>query len=267
MKTGWQRVWSWWLLAALLVGVIVLAAGISALCYGKMWGEFRIPLHVKSLMTQVKTYAGDKGKGAYPPLSPRRGHLLFEMDTVYPEYVSDGWMLVSPASLVGTSIYDSHPPMAYFFEHCSYYYLGYKVWNEETVRAFAEAYEKRIAEGKNFEDDLPVQSPMERLTRLNDNVSRQMIPDAESNSPKWEHLRHPDSEIPVFIEKPRPYGGGLGFYVWGRALPISRPILGGVVAYQDGHAEFIRYPGKWPMTEKTISALARLESLRETKTP
>jgi prepilin-type processing-associated H-X9-DG protein len=35
------------------------------------------------------------------------------------------------------------------------------------------------------------------------------------------------------------------------------------VAYMDGHVEYIPYPGKWPMTPKTVGLLQELENLHE----
>ena len=36
---------------------------------------------------------------------------------------------------------------------------------------------------------------------------------------------------------------------------------GGYVLYLDGHVEFVRYPGKWPMTKTTIGLLRELDAL------
>jgi len=36
---------------------------------------------------------------------------------------------------------------------------------------------------------------------------------------------------------------------------------GGNVLFMDGHVEFMRYPGKWPMTEETVEILESLDAL------
>ena len=82
------------------------------------------------------------------------------------------------------------------------------------------------------------------------------------DSPKWKK-RQPligESEVPCLIERPHLYPGPFGLYLFG-AIPLSKPALGGMVMYLDGHVEFIPYPGKWPMTEKTITTLTELAAL------
>jgi prepilin-type processing-associated H-X9-DG protein len=56
------------------------------------------------------------------------------------------------------------------------------------------------------------------------------------------------SSIPVLIERPS-----------GRWFKAS----GGNVLFMDGHVEFLRYPGPWPMTEKTIHALEQIRALQQ----
>ena len=46
---------------------------------------------------------------------------------------------------------------------------------------------------------------------------------------------------------------------------IERPGMhetGASVLFLDGHVEFMRYPGKFPMTEKVIKALESLDNLK-----
>ncbi|GMW02038.1 MAG: hypothetical protein AMXMBFR84_31740 [Candidatus Hydrogenedentota bacterium] len=244
--------------AASTLSVLIGMAGLLLLIafYAHRSHDFRYAPPVKSAIMGVKIYAVEHD-GVYPALSSLPGRLMFDTDDMYPDYLAVPWLLMShadPAWIEGK-------PDEYYFENSSYFYLGYAVWNDEMVALFADAYTKRIDEGLPFDTDLPVDSPIEQIRRLNDSVYRQMIPESEANLPKWKSA--PDSEIPVFIERPHSYPGALGVYLFGPVIPLSRSAMGGNVAYKDGHIEFIKYPGKWPMTEATIDALSRLEALRK----
>jgi prepilin-type processing-associated H-X9-DG protein len=42
--------------------------------------------------------------------------------------------------------------------------------------------------------------------------------------------------------------------------PGHHEVEGGNVLYLDGHVDFVRYPGKFPMTEKFIEALREIDA-------
>lgn len=238
-----------------LVGAVVL---FSEAAWVMRAGDFRHAGGSKNLALALKMYANN---GYYPPLSARPGYLMFEMDKMYPTHLSTPLFLLSPADPMRREYQDSGLTPAFCFENSSYFYLGYKVWDDETVKAFAEAYTRRLEEGTGFETDLPVDAPIERLTRLDDAPQRHsMVPSEEAGHPRWEFLNHPTSAVPCLIERPHPYPGPFGLHLL-VPIALSKPTMGGMVAYQDGHTEFIPYPGKWPMTEKTISVLTELAEL------
>ncbi|GMV90226.1 MAG: hypothetical protein AMXMBFR82_00040 [Candidatus Hydrogenedentota bacterium] len=240
-------------LALLLAGVIILF-GLAG--WGMRADDFRAATNLKLLGISLAMYAQDD---YYPELSPEPRLLMFKGETLFPEYQSDVSILISPADPNYTQD-DSLPPEAYVLDHSSYWYLGYVVWDDETVEAFADAYRQRIEQESGFGTDLPVNLPIERLTRLDGMLRRHgFITDDDSQQPKWEFLRHRDAEIPVLIERPHPYPGPLGLWL-GMPVPLSKPVIGGCVLYKDGHTEFIPYPGKWPMTERTITALSSLSA-------
>ena len=81
-----------------------------------------------------------------------------------------------------------------------------------------------------------------RIWRLRKNLSDVI----EDQFPAFDSLRiPPDDQIPVFIERPSQHDGGAN------------------VVYLDGHAEFLSYPGEWPMTEESIGVLLELDGLGE----
>jgi hypothetical protein len=240
--------------------ITLISASLIVLIGAAGWGMradgFRSATNLKFLGIAFAMYAQDD---YYPELSPEPGRLIFDLDAIYPEYQSDLTFLISPADPDHRRDH-SAPTEAYVLENSSYWYLGYVVWDDETVEAFADAYRQRIEQGTGFGSDLPVNLPIERLTRLDGMLRRHgYFTDEQQEQPKWEFTRHPDAEIPVLIERPHPYPGPLGLWL-GIPIPLSKPVTGGTVLYKDGHTEFIPYPGKWPMTERTCNTLSALST-------
>ena len=202
-------------------------------------------------------YANDHDE-YYPPLWSESGRLMFEPDEVYPEYISYPSYLLSPADPLRAQIGSNAAP-AFYFQNSSYFYLGYTVWDDATVAAFALAYRQRHENGLRFDEGaVPVDHEVETLRRLGATNRREtMLTFEQLEEPRWQYTRHGSREIPVLIERPRAYPGQFGLYL-GFRLALSKPTVGGAVLYLDGHVEFITYPGKWPMTETTIDILEGL---------
>ncbi len=246
------------LILAGAVFVLSLAGTKGAFLWGQRAEDFRDATDLRALAIALYIYADSD---SWPPLSSAPGRLMFDMDTLYPEHIADPLLLLSPADPIRREVKRADLTPAFCFENSSYFYIGYTVWDDETVEAFADAYRKRLEEGLAFDSDLPVDLPIEKLHRLDQNSRRHgPMSLSEWNKPKWDYMRLVRSEIPCLIERPNLYPGPFGLYLFA-PVPLSKSILGGTVLYQDGHTEFIRYPGKWPMTEKTISTLTALVAL------
>jgi hypothetical protein len=252
-----------WTVAILILAgavfVLSLVATKGAFLWGKRAEEFRDATDLKSLAIALYMYADSD---YWPPLSSAPGRLMFEMDTLYPEHITDPLLLLSPADPIRREVKGADLTPAFCFENSSYFYIGYTVWDDETVEAFADACRKRLEERLAFDSDLAVDLPIEKLYRLDQGGGHYygFMSPSELNKPKWEHLRLTTREIPCLIERPHLYPGPFGLHLFA-PVPLSKPIVGGTVLYQDGHTEFIRCPGKWPMTEKTISTLTALAAL------
>jgi len=162
----------------------------------------------------------------------------------------------------------------------TYVYLGYALKNDEDVRAFATAYKERIAAHARFDEDLRVpmsgdsasktviqrlrmgmaertQATASRNLEIIAEETRQMSaeqmrkpPAPPPESRRWTNsfaqqvqseLTEATSNIPLIIE-----------------LPDNHLPKGGNVLFLDGIVQFMSFPGEWPMTEVTISALREL---------
>ncbi|HIJ73676.1 MAG TPA: hypothetical protein HPP83_06185 [Candidatus Hydrogenedentes bacterium] len=249
--------------ALLGIPLLIVLGGVACALGATFWASHtddlkRIP-DLKNLAVDLIMYANDHDE-YFPPLSSKPGRLMFEPDEVYPDYVSCPEYLLSPADSLSMEIGSKVAP-GFFLENGRYFYLGYTVWDDATAEAFAEACRQRRENGLGFDEGaIPVDHEVETLRRLGATNRREtMLTLEQLKEPRWQYTRHRSSEVPVFIERPRTYPGRLGLYV-GFPLPLSRPVVGGTVLYLDGHVEFIRYPGKWPMTETTIGILEGLGS-------
>ncbi|MBX7256516.1 MAG: hypothetical protein K1Y02_09160 [Candidatus Hydrogenedentes bacterium] len=123
----------------------------------------------------------------------------------------------------------------------SYFYLGYAVQSDEDVERFITAYRESIEKDRGFEGDLTVDQEGVKGTvyRLRDGIERSLTSDGSDGAAS--RLR---SRIPIVIERPGNH----------------KPGDGANVLYMDGHVEWILYPGKWPLSERTIQALQSIDT-------
>jgi prepilin-type processing-associated H-X9-DG protein len=122
----------------------------------------------------------------------------------------------------------------------SYCYLGWVVTSDEEAEAFFEAYDQLSPE-KYGEDILNPEDGSILFPALKGRimpwVCKQDVKAVEERFKSWLPSDRPFSEIPVTWDKPST-----------DLTKFSHIPLGGNVLYLDGHVEFIRYPGTFPMT-------------------
>ena len=200
--------------------------------------------------TMLLVYVAENG-GMYPPVSPEPGRLMYSIEGrenlpgVYPEYMSDASACVCP-----TNSHKARGDTRAQFDDHSYYYLGYAMNTDEHAELLAKAYLDAVQRGEPLEGDIDADpgaySPLNRhLYRLRERVEIEFM--TEIFGPRGVMRGRVQAEIPVVIER-------MGNH-WRK---------GGHVLFLDGHIEFIKYPGKFPMTERTIAAL---ESMDRAKAP
>jgi prepilin-type processing-associated H-X9-DG protein len=199
---------------------------------------------------------GNENKGQFfPELSPKSGRLAMlnksagSEGPIIPEYLSDPTLFFCPLApehnvRPGNDTDETPDPQTDFLDKSSYMYLGFAVTNETELQAFADAYRDRIAKGLRLNVDLPVAPGSgtlgrDKLLRLRDELEKQFVADPGDRTACAKIA----ASIPVLVER----------------LGHHKPE-GGNVLYLDGHVEFIRYPGKFPMTETGMEILTSLES-------
>ena len=198
--------------------------------------------HFTGLRVLCRIYANEAPGGAWPPLSSTEGRFMFDVDTMYPEYLQDKALLLCP------SLYDRHarremPPEQAIDDH-SYYYLGYMLTTEDEGLAFLECYPKFIAEGADFSHDLP--APPGRGSFGGDVF-------LHFRNELCEDETLPLEKVPVLFE---------GAVVEGEFPVFHHREPGGNVIYlnRTGRSvDFVPYPGKFPMTPEFLEAIAKLD--------
>lgn len=200
--------------------------------------------NLKQMALVCKMFANESKGGVYPQLSGTAGRLAPITEQICPEILTDPTILLCPSEEDFSQKRRGAPEEMVDDE--SYFYLGYAVTNDEEMALFADAYRERIAQGLPFDDDLPLPEGKGadgkgKLYRLREGVERfyaENVGAAESFTMQ--------SVIPLMIER------------------VDNHVpKGGNVLYMDGHVEFVRYPGEWPMTEKTMGLLLELDAMGE----
>ncbi len=189
--------------------------------------------NLKQLARVCGRYAEEEPEGRWPPLSRQDGMLMFEPDSVYPEYLTHLPILVCPSGKntdAPTEI-DDH----------SYYYFGYVLTTEDEFLAFLESYPDFIAAGADFSQDLPALSGRgsfgsDTFLRLRESVCQ----DAGVRP----------ARVPALFDAAT---------VSSSSQLFNHAPEGCNVLYLDGHVEFIEYPGQFPITPRILEAVSRLK--------
>jgi prepilin-type processing-associated H-X9-DG protein len=197
--------------------------------------------NLKQLGLVMKMFANESRGELFPRLDPRPGHLMMLGNIVFPEYVTDVSVYISPAHPEAAELKEraTKDPLSIIDDH-SYWYLGYAVTTEEAGLAFIEAYKNAVKNGEVPNEDR-TDTSAGVIPRLREGVERFYITDINDPSSS----ARIQSEIPIMIERPGMQEGGAS------------------VLFLDGHVEFIKYPGEFPMTEKFIQALESLDALKK----
>lgn len=238
--------------AAAAIAIIVFLALMSHALGLRADTERRADGGNRMFMTALlgRVFAMEHG-GRYPPVS-RSGLLVFMDGTaIRSSYTLAGraWgKLSGPNNALLMGMLNNHPAWdirPYLDTAPACYYLGYICLSESETLAFLDAYESRLASGEPIEGDLPAPPGRgsfggDRFVQLREDPERPgAVPPNLAGMPPGA-----ESGIPVLIEEPGHYARS-----------------GGWVVYLDTHAEFLPYPGPFPMSEPVIK---RLQAFRET---
>lgn len=133
----------------------------------------------------------------------------------------------------------------------SYFYMGYVISNDDELSAFAEAYKERIAQGLKFDEDLPAppgrgSMGSDTFYRVREGVER-FFAEGAAESAVFQ------SNIPVMWDR-FSMRGDFG-------MEFNHVPGGSNVLFMDGHVEFVKYPGKWPLTKEAGAIFAQMDAV------
>jgi len=235
--------------------------------------------NLKQLGLVFKMYSNESRGEMFPPMmrslpygdppcsAPNNHNQFFNGPSVYPEYLNDANIIICPSDADGEQraeeywIMDDGRIEPCNFWEVSYTYYGWALMPEDVIigndvnagpDAFDYAFGVRVAEmftgadatntyNPNVDKDMdftPTDGGGEEKTvyRLREGIERFFITDI--NNPAASALAQ--SEVPVQWDTVwSPSVGGESYF--------SHIPGGGNVLYMDGHVEFVKYPGDWPI--------------------
>ena len=196
--------------------------------------------NLKQIGLDIRMFATEHA-GSWPALDSRPGHLMFVKEEIYVEPA----ILVCPADRKSVADVKGLEPLprniASFLEASGYWYLGYALPTEEDGLAFAETYQTLMKSGTGLPKGTDIVTAQGKsLPALKDGVEGRYI--QNTNDPAA--IARAQATIPVIVERPQAHDGGAN------------------VLYMDGHVEFVRYPGTYPMTARFINAIESIQVLR-----
>lgn len=218
-----------------------------------------------------------EAKGLFPSIPALIGENCDEPNTrvlapdgkaIYPEYLTDARLLVCPSDQDGQEQFDqgrwsredgpgggkaggsTNPCL---LDQLSYYYTGWLIRGEWIVdpatndasSRFVEAFQQQLDTGEHGggwefvgEDDAPCS-----VMRLRDGVERFLITDINNPS----KVNFAQSVIAVMSDK-----------ISLNVIEFNHVPGGGNVLFMDGHVEFVRYPGDYPISRAWADAVYQL---------
>ncbi len=249
-RRGWRAVW-------VQASVFLAMAGIVAAILMPALSRSREAArrassqnNLKQLGLVMKMYANESPGEAFPPLTPYEGLWMFDIERVYPKYLSDLSVLVNPSRPDARELEErlnelvAEDPVDWRevtrIAAMSYAYPGWVVKNDEEAAALNSTLEKlaRADLGDSIETDAGV------LYRPREGIERFFITDI--NNPAGSASAQ--SEIPILFETPVEVRDGIN------------------VGYMDGHVSYVEPERGFPATE-TAREIFRAPEDMETNQP
>lgn len=270
--------------------VVVVFAGCGAVWayawYRTSQRNLQCVRNLEQIGAVLRLYTNESKGEFFPPLSLIPGRVMFERDAVYPTYLTDAQLLVSPFHPDYVRFQAQHSDPASLIDDASYWYLGYLFANERSALAWIDEYKRVIPVGglpadmngiwpeyvSDFEArDQDVRARYEEaLARHEEGLEPNDPRTLRMMSRAYPHLHemHVVCVLRSGVERflITDVGNPFAAVKLQSEIPVmvERPELhgdGGHVLYLDGHVEFVPYPGLFPMTESFIDGLRSLDRL------
>jgi len=250
-----HRVWQW--APQILLGTCIVA--VIVFCLAPALGRAReaakraeCATNLKKLGVAFKAYATDH-KANFPSIDRSSKGLLFDRDSLFPQYLADYSLLTCPTDAAAQEVLKSVPTDqrsgAAAYDHSSYVYLGYMIENEKQGLELIEGLKMLILNDEPFPENITICSGCgvggkNTLPALKEGVERFIITDI--NCPAGSSKAQ--SVVPIAFDH------------------TDNHMPGGInVLFMDGHVEFKKVseePWSFPATKKFLAAVDELVKLR-----
>jgi prepilin-type processing-associated H-X9-DG protein len=225
--------------AAVAVGLVIVIAAIllPALVPARESARRSSSANnLKQMGLVFEMYANEQRHLLFPPVTPVPDMWMCDLQTIYPEYLTDAAILVDPSSAHMTvddmqQIMNKHPLDWNAFTRAaaeSYVYLGWVAKDDADVKALAQAREK-MSPAQLSQD---IQLTGRILPRIENGIER--LYSKDPSDPR--EMVRAQTEIVVMFERQDHNGRGKN------------------VLYLDGHVAFVR-KGTFPCTDAVDQAL------------
>lgn len=189
--------------------------------------------NMKQIGLVLKMYANESPGELYPPMAPYPDVWMFDLQKVYPKYLTDFSILVDPAHPESGQILEEMRAIAAReptdWERLtrlaarSFTYFGWVMNDEDDAKRLAQMHASADA---RFDGDLV--DGEEPIYRIREGVERFLITDINNPAASAQG----QSEIPLIIGN------------------IRRTPDGTNVLYLDGHVDYVRMDSQFPVTQR-----------------
>lgn len=180
----------------------------------------------------------ENGAQKMPTLKIEKGLLLPAMEELYPEYLTNPGLLLTPnhEAQLKSDLASDKISMEVALASSDYFYVGYDVRTPEDARCLLDLARKAISQGLDALRPEFVENQSNCLISPLD-VDNRPFRGRRSNSSG----EATNSSVPVLVEDPSTWND-----------------RGGHVLFLDGSVQFMDYPGEFPMTHEFVEGLRGL---------
>jgi prepilin-type processing-associated H-X9-DG protein len=232
-----------------IIGVLALILLPALFKYRESGGQRPCVNNLKELGLVLNMYSLENGD-RFPPVDDRRNNFTFETRLLYPEYLSDASIAYCPFDVdydpdTVFRLISDHPdgtPKGRVHPDCftgdSYVYLGWAIARDEEAEALFEVYDE--LSWQDYDNEITVSEGMGNagrniIQRLETGAGESLITDI---SLIFSGEEIGSSVIPVVFDRP-----------FADTMKRNHFVVPGCnVLYLDGHVDFHRYPGDFPVS-------------------
>lgn len=234
-----------WAILALFLFLVPVLCVLAHWCIVAMERQKRATALYQGVGVALHRYA-EKNDGALPPIDASRRRVCLAVGAIAPKYINseEYWRKVPtvPYSKGSPAIHEGSAERSSKAEELYYYYCGYAILSDDEAETLCRVLSEDFASKMDANSNIMVGRGKGNLG--GDLIYRLKLGTGKTLSTSEVESARIESRIPVMIPRSAsPY--------WG-----NRKML---VLYLDNHVEEVKYPGEFPVSERTQAAFRALE--------